>query len=249
MYVQLRHFAAPKKRLSEHTSLSLYRRDRWQLSATGLVRHTVPSMRSQSDRAAACLWDSIKTHATVMWMDNWYHTHFTVPPTQPDVSKNAIVTAVLHIIAVWPLTGHRTLHDMVQNIGATAEGIRQQCASFVDAVRAQKGQAVPRTWIRVLLDIVRDRRKRLHWQPMLISELRCVTSAELVQLLTLVKDTQQHTQHTMPLLTDCAIHYSVAKFWYSRHTVTYKVHRWLEAVPLNFGVWHAFKSVMNIAYK
>ena len=99
------------------------------------------------------------------------------------------------------------------------------------------------------LDIVRDRRKRLHWQPMLIFELRCRTSAELVQLPTLVKDAQQHTQHTMPLLIDCAIHYSVAKPLYSCHTVTYNVHQWLEAVPLNFGVWRAFKSVMKITYK
>ena len=204
LYVQLRHIAAPRKRLRERTSLSLSlnRRDRRQLSATGLLRHTLPSMRSQSDRAAARLWDSIKNHATVMWMDNWYHAQFTVHPTEPDVSKNVTVIALLHIIDVRPFTGHRTLDDLVQNIDATAQGIWQQCAAFSDAIAAVNGQAVARTWIRVPLDIARNRRKRLHWQPMLISELKCGTSAELVQLLTLVRDTQQHTGHTMPLLID-----------------------------------------------
>ena len=206
-------------------------------------------MRSQSDRAAARLWDSIKNRATVMWMDNWYHAQFTVHPTHADVSKNVTAIALLHIIDVRPFTGHRTLDDLVQNIDATAQGIRQQCAGFSDAIAAVNAQAVARTWIRVPLDIARNRRKRLHWQPMLIFELKCGTSAELVQLLTLVRDTQQHTGHTMPLLIDCAIHYSVAKFLYSRHTVTYKLHQWLGAVPLNFGVWHAYKSVMNITYR
>ena len=249
LYVQLRHITAPRKRLRERTSLSLNGRDRRQLSATGLVRHTLPSMRSQSDRAAARLWDSIKNHATVMWMDNWYHAQFTVHPTEPDVSKNVTVIALLHIIDVRPFTGHRTLDDLVQNIDATAQGIRQQCAGFSDAIGAVNGQAVARTWIRVPLDIARNRWKRLHWQPMLISELKCGMSAELVQLLTLVRGTQQHTGHTMPLLIDCAIHYSVAKLLYSRHTVTYNLHQWLGAVPLNFGVWHAYKSVMNITYR
>ena len=232
LYVQLRHLAAPRKRLRERTSLSLNRRDRRQLSATGLVRHTLPSMRSQSDQAAARLWDSIKNRATVMWMDNWYHAQFTVHPTH-----------------LRPFTGHRTLDDLVQNIDATAQGIRQQCAGFSDAIAAVNAQAVARTWIRVPLDIARNRRKRLHWQPMLISELKCGTSAELVQLLTLVRNTQQHTGHTMPLLIDCAIHYSVAKLLYSRHTATYNLHQWLGAVPLNFGVWHAYKSIMNITYR
>ena len=215
---------APRKRLRERTSLSPNRRDRRQLSANGLVHHTLPSMRSQSDRAAARLWDSIKTRAKGMWMDNGYHAQFTVHPTEVDVSKNVTVIALLHIIDVRAFTGHRTLDDLVQNIDATAQGIRQQCAGFSDAIAAVNGQAVARTWIRVPLDIARNCCKRLHWQPMLICELKCGTSAELVQLLTLLRDTQQHTRHTMLLLMDCAIHYSVAKLLYSRHTVTYNFH-------------------------
>ena len=87
-------------------------------------------MRSQSDRAAAHLWDSIKNRATVMWMDNWYDAQFTVHPTHADLSKNITVIALLHVIDVRPFTGHRTLDDLVQNIDATAQGIRQQCAGF-----------------------------------------------------------------------------------------------------------------------
>ena len=45
-------------------------------------------------------------HATIMWMDNWYHAQFTVHPMQPHVSKNVTATALLHIIAVRPFTGH-----------------------------------------------------------------------------------------------------------------------------------------------
>ena len=154
------------------------------------------------------------------------------------VSKNVIVTAVLHLIDVQPFLSHCALDEVVQRrkaSGSSMQDSRMLLLVLLPRHYNETGYVCHRTLLRTC-----------SFTGSQCSSLN-ENAGHLPNLfICLVKDTQQHTQHAMPLLVDCAIHCSAAKLLYSRHMVTYNMHRWPSDVPLNFGVWHVYKSVVNM---
>ena len=110
--------------------------------------------------------------------------NYGVDPLHPHHSINCTVVAVLP-----PFPGHVSLIHAVQTIGARVDALQLRHADLV-----RRDYALPdmiqRTFVRVPLDIVRQNVLSLRWQPMMLSQLRCGTKLDHLNLLNTIRHVQ-----------------------------------------------------------
>ena len=91
---------------------------------------------------------------------------------------------------------------------------------------------IPRTFVRVPLDIVRQNVLSLRWQPMMLSQRRCGTKLDHLELRNTIRHVQQATQHDLPLRVQMQIHYELLKYLYGQSYTSWNFQLHLSSLPL-----------------
>ena len=82
-----------------------------------------------------------------------------------------------------------------------------------------------------------------------MSELRCGTHKELLQLVVGLSCVEHRTRQCVPLLLDMKIHFAVRKLCYGAAYVPWNVPQLLLGFPLVYGVWHSYKYYIELIYR
>ena len=89
-----------------------------------------------------------------LWYDKCVKNNYGVDPLRPDHSINGTAVVVLHLLALPPFSGHVSLLDAVQTIGARFDALQLRHADLFWRLYALPDMT-QRTFVRVPLDIVR----------------------------------------------------------------------------------------------
>ena len=216
----------------------LSRQSRRLLASTGVVKKTVPSLRSASTSAVQELWSSIKDRQVVVWLDNWYRKRFSCDPVNNDMSLNVSAMALLHITEIPMFPGYPSFGDVVNGISSVALLIRDAGPRVHAGVEFLLENDLQRDWIRVPLDVQRTGMRSLQWMPYLLTEETVSNQLDLLAILKGLQDVQRQTQRAVPLLVDMDIHYRILKLVYGTATAGYDFAGFLSFTPVLYGVWH-----------
>lgn len=246
-----RQMAAPRKIVKSDLRVLVTRQTRRLLARAGLVRHTEIPLQKVAASYFTDLWSSMANDTFVMWMDNWYRQRFLTCPVLKQASLDVSVLAVLKCNAVGvPWTGHPTTNDVVNRIDVL---VNELCVSQHNLrsglLPFQRLQILDPRSIRAPLDLARPARRCLQWRPFMMCESRTGTKIELLDLLTMLNQVQQHSSNTMPLLIDSNIYYQLMKLAHCKYLERYDFGHWIQNIPLIYGVWHAYKSVCLLFFR
>ena len=190
----------------------------------------------------------MQNHQMALWCDDWVKKNYGVDPLHRDHSINCTPVAMLHFPALPPFPGHVSLLDAGQTIGSRVDALQVCHADLFRRVYALHDM-IPRTFVRVPLDIVRQNVLSLRWQPMMLSQLRCGTKLDHLKLLNTIRHVQQATRHDLPLYVDMKIHYELLKYRYGQSCTSWNVQLHWSSLPLIYGVWHPYKHTITMLYR
>jgi hypothetical protein len=246
-----RHMSAPRLQCPSDGTLRLSKGARRDLACTGIVKCAQKPLKEAAEQCFSTLWADMATRSYVIWMDNWYKARFLNCPVDKNKSLDVSVLAALPYVETrtrW--IGHPSLEAavhriaiVVQNICVSQHSLRMTLADFLML------PVVADTSIRAPLDVCRPARRTLQWRPLMISNSRTGTKIELVELLKMLCQVQGHIGRIMPLLSDSNIHYQLLKLMHSKYLQEYDFGKYIEKIPLIYGVWHAYKNVVLMFFR
>ena len=193
------------------------RKERRRPSKAGVCAAGVESHGRQAATVAAALWEQLSGSQHVVWLDNFYRRRFRPLLVSDDVSLNCSVATVLAMPRPLDMyTGFPSLYSLLNTVGDVAAELRGSHRRFYSVVQNIAEEQVPLKDIRCPLDVSWTRVRSHPWRAFLLSELVVRAQGDLVQLLHMVRDVQQHTNCILPLLVDENIYYRICKIVYGQ---------------------------------
>ena len=240
----------------------LSRRTQRELRPSGLVAPNRLTVAERSAAAARSIWDFVDRAQVVLWMDNWCWLRWGTDPVRPSYSQNVTVMAILRLDTLTNRTsmstrtvllpafpGHVDLPYVMRHLENAVALCLSSCSRLLTAVAGINRADIDASWIRVPLDLQRENMRSLQWRPLTLAEQNVSATVDLLDLLHSAREVQRHSGRHMPLLVDENIHYRVLRMLYSAPFAPFDMHRYLEDVPLVYGVWHAYKHTLTVVYR
>ena len=210
-----RKMALPEEK-AVGSMISASRGMRRQLSNGGLAAGRLPPLGQQAHARTNAIWRSMARKQVVVQFDNWYRRRYCSDPVPRDCYLNVTAMSVLHTTAIPMYLGFSTLGDLLLRIPQTAQTIAASFREFPRAVDALRRDPPEAQYIRVPLDVHRDRIRSLQRYPLTLADLVSSFNEDLLHIMEQCLAIQVLTRHVMPLLMDENIFYRLAKFIYSR---------------------------------
>ena len=244
--------ACPRSKVTGGPVLDVSGSARKVLARTGLVRYHKTPVKEVATKAFSDLWGGMQGANTVMWLDNWYYQRWLKCPGKPDASLDVSAMAILHIRGGYGVqwTGHIQLQGVFQHFDVLCDDVAiAQQNIYSGVLRLGSLNGVSPKSIRAPLDVARGPRSTVQWRPFMMSESRTGTKRELLDLLAMLKQVQQHTQEPLPLLIDSNIYYQIVKLMHCKYLDQYDFGAWMRNLPMIYGVWHPYKHVCNVFFR
>ena len=147
------------------------RADSRKLVHAGLTKPSLSSIADQRALQFRKLWRSIVRRDIVVWVDKWWNAQFWANPVKPNVCLDVTAIAVAMVV--------------VQQHGEMLKVCTDMCNA-----------PVSRRTTRAPLDIAREGgRQHLFWKPFGIYESGKGQNQDVLDLLDMLRSTQQHCQN------------------------------------------------------
>ena len=164
----------------------------------------------RASTSAHTLWDTKHRRQVGIWFDDFRCYRLWVDPNRPDLTLNCTAATVLQTTTLTPYPGLPEPAEIEAGVPQVSGDIFQLRNPLFDLMDVTN-RVVKRVWLRASLDIARKDIRSFSWTPFVLSELRCGTHKELLQLVCDLRYVEHHTRHCVPLLVDMEIHFALLK--------------------------------------
>ena len=169
----------PRAKRTTETSLAKSRAARRVLSSGGMAQSHLPSLEKRAEDMTLQRWEELGHTQHAMWADNMFSRQFLTNPMRSNVSADLSVIMVVPTRRRLPVfVGHKHIADVRLSVNSTATPVQQSVPNLLQGIRFTL-RNIKREFLRIPLDIVRPVLKPLRWKPLIVSESRSGTHAEL----------------------------------------------------------------------
>ena len=249
LYCLLRRMALPYSNCGSGCNWGIMScRQRRKVGVLGQCNTKQESIHHRARLAAHNVWNTMQRRQVCIWFDNLRRYRSGADPHSPDLTLNCTAVAVLHTTALPAYRGLPELAEIEARVPKVADDIFRSHRALFDRIDVAN-QGIQRVWVRAPLDIARKNVRSLNWRPFFLSELRCGTHKELLQLVVDLSCVEHRTRHCVPLLVDMKIHFALLKLCYGAAYVPWNVPQLLLGFPLVYGVWQSYKYCVELIYR
>ena len=248
LYCLLRRMALPYSNCGSGYNWGIMScRQRRKVGVLGQCNTKQESIHHRAGAAAHNLWNTMHRRQVCIWFDNLRRCRSGADPHSPDLTVNYTAVAVLLTTALLAYPGLPELAEIEATVPKVADDIFRSHRALFDRIDVAN-QGIQRVWVCAPLD-ARKNVRFLNWRPFFLSELLSGTHKDLLQLVVNLSCVEHRARHCVPLLVDMKIHFALRKLCYGAAYVPWNVPQLLLGFPLVYGVWHSYKSCVELIHR
>jgi hypothetical protein len=214
------------------------------------ARLTRRTLHDQATDRFRVLWDSLSGRHCVVWVDNLFRRRFVSNPDVAHQSRSMSVVAVLHVPRLPMCPPLPTVDYLHRQRSVVSRDLVVASRQLLSAVTDIAESDVPRSEVRVPLDVHRGQVRSLQWMPFMLTTLSVGKQDELVGLLEFLRqDLLTQCRSPMPVLVDLNLHYRHLKMSYGGWYRRWNYHAHFRYMPVLFGVWHSYKHCCEVVFR
>ena len=141
------------------------------------------------------------------------------------------------------------LDALKQRLLLVARRLRDYFLGLCDATKTLLQGPIEAKDIRAPLDCIRTNVRSFQQKPFFLTDHTTRSQPDLVILVHLLVEVQQHSSKVVPILVDDNIHYRLCKMMYSKVYAQYNLAFFLNRCPVLYGVWHPYKYPVIVCYR